>query len=117
MKIFIEPSNVRSSSAKIRTLKDESVEQSIAESNILIKQLQAVTTSKSLLCISVKSKLSMHYDGLKTRFGAKNVEAAIENSLFEIERKIIRNHEWIKMVKEVEFLYNQGLILIQHYTF
>ena len=50
----------------------------------------------------------MHYDGLKTRFGAKNVEAAIENSLFEIERKIIRNHEWIKMVKEVDFLYNQG---------
>ena len=54
------------------------------------------------------------YNDLKSRYGAKNVEIAIENSLFEIERKIIRNHEWIKMVKEIDFLYDQGWIFINY---
>ena len=54
------------------------------------------------------------YNDLKSRYGAKNVEIAIENSLFEIERKIIRNHEWIKMVKEIDFLYDQGKIFIKY---
>ena len=58
----------------------------------------------------VKSRLSLHYNDLKSKYGAKNVETAIENSLFEIERKIIRNHEWIKMVNEVDTLYQQGSI-------
>jgi len=55
-----------------------------------------------------RAGLFQQYNDLKSRYGAKNVEIAIENSLFEIERKIIRNHEWIKMVKEIDFLYDQA---------
>ena len=59
----------------------------------------------------------LQYNDLKSRYGAKNVETAIEDSLFEIERKIIRNHEWIKMVKKIDFLYDQGLIFITETSF